>query len=721
MVIQNNLNAINANNKLGVNVMGTKKSTEKLSSGFRINRAADDAAGLAISEKMRAQLRGLNQAIRNANDGISLIQTAEGALDETHAMLKRLKELAVQAGNETYSDEERTYMQDEINRIREEIDRIAEATDFNGIKLLNGNLAGMRAGSSDAGPLFATYLTANNAGTVGGELLNGDNATLEGSLLTSSLAGVTLQLRDSNVSEGGEGAVWSADGKTLTLNLISGRSYDQAQIDSMIARAVSSTGVDQENAPADVSLTLKNGMFVFTGDADFTVEVGTKASSAAAHNGVGQAGNLAQFLAGANNDWGTTDGASSSKFADTILFTSNNFGVDTRQIAILTDAAVGEESVTRVNANDELLGIQNGQFVLRLATNTEYTNEDIQRILAKAGLDYTVSLTSANQDPNNSVTFRASQMVTIDNLNEIFPDAAADAPDFTGATIAIAAGATAHTAAWTTVNSIVDDLMSRMTFVADDDDNVTVAQMQASFRESVVTAVKANLGISDDDTVAANDAVALLETAPFTAAERRVRADAMLNAALADAGIGLTAAATAVVADATAGEAFAEAVFNNLGDDAFLILNMGHGAGVGSNRELGKGNGITFQIGANNAAEQRVTLNVDDMSSSALGLANFSVRTVSDAQDAMDSVEAAIVKVSAQRAGLGAMQNRLEHTVNSLTVATENLTAAESQIRDTDMATEMVQYTKFNILQQAAQAMLAQANQAPQAILQLLR
>ena len=103
MIVQHNLNAINANNKLAVNIMGTKKATEKLSSGFRINRAADDAAGLAISEKMRAQLKGLGQAIRNANDGISLIQTAEGALDETHSMLKRLKELSVQMAKTTLS------------------------------------------------------------------------------------------------------------------------------------------------------------------------------------------------------------------------------------------------------------------------------------------------------------------------------------------------------------------------------------------------------------------------------------------------------------------------------------------------------------------------------------------------------------------------------------------------------------------------------------------
>jgi len=134
MVVANNLNAINAHNRLGVNVLGTKKASEKLSSGFRVNRAGDDAAGLAVSEKMRAQIRGLSQAIRNANDGINLIQTAEGALEEVHSMLKRMKELAVQSANGTYaSNTDREYMDSEVYALKREIDRIGRETDFNGL------------------------------------------------------------------------------------------------------------------------------------------------------------------------------------------------------------------------------------------------------------------------------------------------------------------------------------------------------------------------------------------------------------------------------------------------------------------------------------------------------------------------------------------------------------------------------------------------------------
>jgi flagellin len=144
MIINNNMQAINAHRQLGINATAQSKSIEKLSSGLRINRAGDDAAGLSISEKMRAQIRGLNQASRNAQDGISLIQTAEGALNETHAILQRMRELAVQAANDTYVDNDRSYIQAEIKQLTAEINRIASTTEFNTQKLLDGTYSGKK-------------------------------------------------------------------------------------------------------------------------------------------------------------------------------------------------------------------------------------------------------------------------------------------------------------------------------------------------------------------------------------------------------------------------------------------------------------------------------------------------------------------------------------------------------------------------------------------------
>jgi len=142
MRINNNINALFAQNKLTATNTNLTKSLEKLASGLRINRAGDDAAGLAISEKMRGQINGLNQAQRNAQDGISLIQTAEGALNETHSMLQRMRELAVQAGNDTNTTADRTKIVDELNKLKDEITRIAGQTEFNTQKLMTGGFTG---------------------------------------------------------------------------------------------------------------------------------------------------------------------------------------------------------------------------------------------------------------------------------------------------------------------------------------------------------------------------------------------------------------------------------------------------------------------------------------------------------------------------------------------------------------------------------------------------
>lgn len=142
MIINHNLNAMNAQRLMSSNTSAAGKSMEKLSSGLRINRAGDDAAGLAISEKMRGQIRGLDQASRNAQDGISLIQTAEGALNETHSILQRMRELSVQSSNDTNNDNDRAEIQKEVVQLKAEIDRISTDTEFNTKKLLNGNLGG---------------------------------------------------------------------------------------------------------------------------------------------------------------------------------------------------------------------------------------------------------------------------------------------------------------------------------------------------------------------------------------------------------------------------------------------------------------------------------------------------------------------------------------------------------------------------------------------------
>lgn len=546
MVVQHNLNAINANNKMNINVSGTKKATEKLSSGYQINRAGDNAAGLAISEKMRSQIRGLSQATKNANDGISLIQTAEGGLNETHSILQRMRELAVQSANGTYQDDtDREAIQLEVDALKSEIDRIASSTEYNGMKLLDGSLGGSKA-VTEFGAKYGAVSTADT--------------DLVGATITSNIAGVKVTTAYAASGKGGENALWSADGKTLTMNLVAGETYTQKDIDNLIANATQSKDGGQTQAPSEISIKLANGVMTASkaGDTDATVA------------GLRATGSTADVIKLVGDKKSGAHGSS-----DQVTFTANSYGkaYDTgmaSKITISTDVAAGKENVEVTKAAkpaDAAAGnpATAAEIKLHLSTGKTYTEKDIENILKEAGYDYSVKLE--------------------DNTN-------------------------------------------------------------------------------------------------------------------------------------TDGDADGKIYFNVKGDAEVAITD---GAGVGKDSVPNNGKGLTFQIGANGVEDQRVTLNVNDMSSSAIGVANADVSTQDSANAAIDMVDAAVKTVSMQRAGLGALQNRLEYTVNNLTTTNENLTAAESQIRDTDMATEMINYTKNNILQQASQAMLAQANQQPQAILQLLQ
>ena len=541
MVVQHNLGAINANNKMNVNVSGLRKSTEKLSSGYQINRAGDNAAGLAISEKMRSQIRGLGQATKNAQDGISLIQTAEGGLNETHSILQRMRELAVQSANGTYTQEDRDAIQLEVDALKSEIDRISTSTEYNTMQLLDGSLAG-GGSSGNYGALYGMNETVTEIG--GGRITT-----------TSSVVGMNIAFTTGASGEGGENAVWDTSGLKVTINLVENKSYTDDEINELIKNAT---------VPKDAGMTAPVGTITFK--SEYGVVQGADAETTATVAGIRETidVDISSLVADASNG-----GIGSS---DTIKLTANTYGKASENqdgaligdFHLVADAAAGKESVeintpfSRDNAAAEI--------TLHLATGVDYSEKDIEDLLRKAGFDYQVEMTddkSPDGAKNGSIRLNVA-------------------------------------------NETVD-------------------------------------GTNNDD-----------------------------------------------------------------------------GQGVGKDFVDNTGEGLTFQIGANGVEDQRVTLNVDDMGAASLGVANINVSDRDSANKAIDIVDAAISKVSLQRAGLGALQNRLEYTVNNLTTTNENLTDAESTIRDTDMATEMISYTKYNILQQASQAMLAQANQQPQAVLQLL-
>ncbi|HHY78864.1 MAG TPA: flagellin Hag [Thermoanaerobacter sp.] len=258
MIINHNLSALNAWRALSINTSNTQKVLEKLSSGYRINRAGDDAAGLAISEKMRGQIAGLNQAQRNAQDGISLIQTAEGALNETHAILQRMRELVVQASNDTNTLTDRQNIQKEIDQLKKEINRIASTTQFNTRNLLNGSLAATAAA-------LTFQIGANSQ-----QVLKLNIATMTASALKGTAAGA-ISMASINVATN-KASVISAQINSIdaAINKVSGQRADLGAVQNRLEHTINNLGTASENLTAAESrirdVDMAQAMMEFTKD-----------------------------------------------------------------------------------------------------------------------------------------------------------------------------------------------------------------------------------------------------------------------------------------------------------------------------------------------------------------------------------------------------------------------------------------------------------------------
>ena len=538
MVVQHNMSAMNANRMLSGVSSAQSKSTEKLSSGYRINRAADDAAGLSISEKMRGQIRGLNQASTNAQDGISLIQTAEGALNESHSILQRMRELSVQASNGTETDDDREAVQNEIEQLQSELTRISETTEFNTMKLLDGSMggsttSGVKVNASVSKNALAS-LTTNNA--VPGDYATGKVAVAN---VTTIAAGDKISYTVNYTDENG-----NAKSTNVTLKANSDTQLEDEKGNKYSITTTAATPEELANAIAGALSSSSELGDIFDIEADGTTagQINLKAKEA---------------------------GSSAKLTSATVSITTNGATTPTTAAITGTDGADTYQTLTKD------IGIYDG---------------------------------TGNLDDN---TF--------------------------------------------TVNG------EKFAFVSD-------ASVLGKDNKDINYIVTANT------TLNATDAAAM--------------------AKLINQKTGIAAAASA-----TAGS---------------IDLKASDGS-------TGSATGITLQIGANEG--QTMSFTLDDMSADALGVGgkNVDLSTQATAQKATTAIDAAIKKVSASRGKMGAVQNRLEHTINNLDTASENLQTAESRIRDTDMAEEMVNYSKNNILAQAGQSMLAQANQSNQGVLTLLQ
>ena len=512
MRIQHNIAALNSYRNLTGNNNAVSKNLEKLSSGYRINRAGDDAAGLAISEKMRAQITGLNTAQKNAQDGVSLVQTAEGAMTEVHSMLNRMVELADQSANGTYADEvDRENLQKEISSLKEEINRIADSTNFNGINLLDGSL------STGKLPTFTGL----------------DGLTKTDIAATANSTELTIT--------GGAAAPNKGEVFSLTVN------YTDAN------------GMTKEKK---IELTAENA----------TTLKDTAGNSYTVSANIDKAEMAAAFVGAINSDSELSSIFSASNKGEKLTLTSKETGSASKIV------------MNKVDSNYK------GTSAAVVATSKKGEN-------AKVEYDFK--------------TMEKDKVFTVNGEKFVFA----------------------------TVGKQFDSDVNVLETKGTNPDADEVGKMAGMIANK--------LGLSDEQ--------------------------------VKDDGTKITFSASA-----------------------------GNG-------------GLTLQIGDTADKFNQMTVSVGDMHAKALGISDVDISTQAGAKAAVDKIKSAINSVSSTRGDLGAIQNRLEHTINNLSVSAENMTAAESRIRDVDMANEMMAYTKNNILVQSSQAMLAQANQLPQGVLQLLQ
>ena len=614
MIVQHNITAMNANRMLGLTTGSLSKSTEKLSSGYRINRAADDAAGLNISEKMRKQIRGLDQASTNAEDGVSAVQTAEGALTEVHSMLQRMNELATQAANGTNSTSDRQAIQDEISQLTTEIDRVSETTKFNEIYLLKGDKSGATQTNT---------LAAHDAGLKG--------------TLGASVDGKTTFTAD-KVEVGGKvtiaGTEYNIVDSSKTSDYTSINEYaTPAAGDKLVQDGKTYTYVDANGKTPAGKTAAAKGWFAEdnTGTAADTVNL--KEGSTLTKKADGKTTTLVG-KSGADMSAGTGVNPTTWAIGDTIEHDGKSYTVSTAGAAGAgkwKDADGVESAIATLSAGDT----------------------------------YTIKATGkSGQIDNKGIS-------TVNNIQDMIKGMG------DGDTITLKKNAADTGKEYTIGVSTKED---GTVYTADDVAALVKGGMYADNGNNVFYAVPKDSGKATDITV--QDAYAKM-------AEELKKA-------------------SSIGADK-------EAEVKNNGDGSFVITQ--------GTVDVTEGLSFSLHVGADADMTNKINVNIDSMSAAGLGIKGLNVAddNGSAATYAVDAIADAIATVSSQRSALGAVQNRLEHTIDNLDNVVENTTSAESRIRDTDMAEEMVNYSKNSILQQAGQSMLAQANQANQGVLSLLQ
>jgi len=779
MIIYNNIPSLTAQRYVGISNSNLAKSLEKLSSGLRINHASDDASGLAISEKLRGQISGLKRAAMNAQDGISMLQTAEGAMGEVHSILQRMRELAVQASNGIYTTNDRKYIQDEVDQLKAEINRISTSTEFNTKKLLNG----------DATALWST-----------------DKADKLSAIVRSRVAEGNYNI-NAKVVDAGTNYVYKSD--VMTLN------------EGALGAEITTAGGDSNDT--NVSKISNPISYETTGTSYFTVTVSSTATADASVslNGTylnSSSGWAITALAVSANSTGSS-GWYEVEFTQDFTTASTTFNFQYRFINASTgavsawtvtsdsttaalsfadiSAAITVTSGSKITAGDKFLVAYTPQNSTLSATDTASGGGTIRisggpsgytgpSIYYGAGQLTKQDNGDTNVDYNDVTVYRAyldssTGNVNVGSITLSFKEqsgtagatyAATDTGDFQFLVNGGGEAATSTTklkdiARFTTADgkNLFDNTQALTIFGNGKqttiylEGNDTISDFEQKLTDAIVN--KLGMGYNNDASVNAN---LVNYVAPGTAISNTNQAvngtfviqtallgeDSKLafigDQALID-GLSLAtiqkgeeSAIKVTVTDAHTGKSIGSDVINDAtirgiidGVDVKLVGNIGttvswDSTNVKLNFTAGSAvdiklhlvdNATELQIGANEG--QTIDAFIGQLDTESLGIDDVYMVSQELAQKSITKIDKAIETVSSMRATIGAQVNRLEYAISNLNVTRENLVAAESRIRDLDVAAEMATFTRWQILNQSGTAMLAQANQLPQLALQLLR
>ena len=718
--INHNVTSLSTYANLSSTSTKMEKSIGKLSSGLRINSAADDAAGLAISEKMRSQISGLNRAKLNAQDGMSMVQTAEGGLNETESIIQRMRELALQASNDTLTSNDRLEIQKEINQLTSAIDDIADSTEFNTKKLLNGSQTAQISSSSN----FVKGMVTGNGSSSGDfsvkmEVIQGGISQMQTSQMfmnknTGELAKGSTKLEDIAQFYDQNGAFALSTSQTLTVT--GNAKTAEVTIDGKMT--VNELASALQNAIAGASnLGLKNS----------TVQYKEGSNTAD--------GGYLEMTSGVVGEEGNFSIAGDQSVIDALGMAVSRESVNNLVKAKIQDASGNTRTVT--TSSDRLSGLLDGMDIQFESSAAQIAGKggivDGMHFTGAETLKFEFSVGTVAQTV--SVDFAADSNYSMEGIAAAINEKIEAAAPNSGMEASVVDGQIRLAYNPTDTSSPTEIKVTggsenlginvgSFTGFVDGDKNVANAVKGISLLAAsagtdlgftvngtdvaVGTTVTsgADLVLADDFVKDANDALAATANARVDIVNGSIAITSTIlgrdNANAVDGKLELTMKDT--TGEATSRLGLKDTIAKGAGDTDFRLHVLD--------------NSSQLQIGANQG--QSMTFSIGDMSAKALDIDKLDMSTTEGAQAAIGKLDNALSRVSAERSKLGAFSNRLEYTMNNLENAATNLTDAESRIRDLDMASEMINFTSSQIMQQAGTAMLAQANAAGQSVLSLL-